>query len=377
MFLRTWMIVWKEFIQISRDWRTLAVVIFLPLLMLTIYGYAINFDLKHLALGVRDEDRTAESRAVIDAFSRGIYFNVVAWLDSPREVTRALDAGRVKAVLVIPRGYAADILAGRTGQVQLVVDGSDSTSASTGIGYAGAIIQEHSTEVTVRALNRRGLTATENFLPVEARLRYWYNPEQKSTNYIVPGLVAVLLMMMSTLLTAMTVVREKERGTIEQIIVSPLRPLELMIGKLIPYVVISFFDVIMIVVAGRVLFGVPLVGSASLLLGLSAIFLMAALGIGLFISALAPTQAAAQAAGVLISQLPSILLSGFIFPVSAMPKVVQWITMIIPARHFLVIVRSIFLKGVGIEVLWRPTLYLLVFGVCILALAARKFKKKL
>jgi ABC-2 type transport system permease protein len=377
VLLRTWMIVWKEFLQISRDRRSLAVVIILPLLMLIIYGYAINFDLRHLAVGVQDDDRTPESRELVDGFTRGIWFRIAARFDSPAATTRALDAGEVKAVIVIPRGYARDLASGRAGRVQFLVDGSDSTSASTAIGYANGIFQERSTAVTVAALRRKGISATENLLPVEARFRYWYNPEQKSTHYIVPGLVAVLLMMMSTLLTAMTVVRERERGTIEQIIVSPLRPMELMVGKLVPYVAIAFFDVILITVAGRVLFGVPMVGSASLLLALSAVFLTAALGIGLFISVTAPSQRAAQALAVLISQLPSVLLSGFMFPISAMPPVVQWITNVVPARHFIVIVRSIFLKGVGLEVLWRPTLILAGFGALILTMSARRFRKKL
>ncbi len=377
MFVRTFMIAWKEFIQIGRDWRTLAVVIVLPVLMLILYGYAINFDLKHLALGVRDEDGTAASRDMAGAFTRSVYFDVRAYLESPREETRALDRGLVKAVLVIPRGFAADLAAGRAGQVQLLVDGADSTTATTGIAYAEAIFQEHSSEVTIEAVRKKGIIDVDNFVPVDLRARFWYNPEQKSVNYIVPGLIAVIMMMMSSLLTAMTVVREKERGTFEQLIVSPLRPWELMLGKLLTYVVIAFVDVVLVIVAGRALFAVKFAGSPALLLALSSVFLMAALGIGLLISVVSPTQQTAMTIAMLASQLPSILLSGFVFPISAMPRPVQWLTNVIPARHFLVIVRGIFLKGAGLVYLWRPALILLGFGLLFLGVSSRRFKKKL
>jgi ABC-2 type transport system permease protein len=371
------MVIWKEFIQIFRDWRTLAVVIVLPVMMLVLYGYAINFDLKHLALGVLDQDRSEASRSLVRAFESGVYFDVRENLEGPGQVAPALDRGRVKMVLVIPSGFDRDLAAGRAAEVQVLVDGADSTSASTGIGYAQAIVQEFSIAVTLAAVRRMGVTDVDNFIPVEARTRFWYNPEQRSTSYIVPGLIAVIMMMMSSLLTAMTVVREKERGTIEGLIVSPLRPWELMLGKLIPYALIAFADLLLVVGAGRILFRVPLNGSPLLLLLMSAVFLMAALGVGLFISVASPTQQTAMTFAMLASQLPTVLLSGFIFPVSAMPEVVQWLTNIIPARHFLVVVRGIFLKGVGLEVFARQALILLGMGAFFLFVSSRKFKKKL
>jgi ABC-2 type transport system permease protein len=377
MLLRVGMIVWKEFIQIRRDWRTLAVVLVLPVLLLILYGYAINFDLRHVALGVEDLDRSPAARRLVDAFARGENFDVVASLASPAAVTRALDGGRVRAVLVVPRGYEADLDAGRTARVQVLVDGADSTTASTAIGYAAAIVREHSSAVTLEAVRRTGVIAREDFLPVEARLRFWYNPEQKSVNFIVPGLIAVILMMLSTLLTALTVVRERERGTIEQLIVSPLRPVELILGKTLPYVAIAFCDVVLVMGAGRVLFGVRIVGSIPLLLGFSAVYLMAALGIGLLISVLSPTQQTAMTIAMLASQLPTILLSGFIFPIRAMPPAVQAVTNVIPARHFLVIVRGIFLKGSGLRLLWPQALFLLLISAVTLGLAAAKFRKRL
>jgi ABC-2 type transport system permease protein len=377
MWLRTGIIAWKEFVQIVRDWRTLVVVIVLPVLMLILYGYAINFDLRHVALGVQDGDRSPASRRLVDAFDRGENFDVVATLASPAAATRALDAGAVRAVLVIPRDYAAELAGGRTAIVQLLVDGADSTTATTAIGYAGAIVREHSGAVTLAALRRRGLLVRDGFPPLEMRARFWYNPEQKSVNYIVPGLIAVILMMLATLLTALTVVRERERGTIEQLIVSPLKAHELILGKLVPYAVIAFFDVLLVMGSGRVLFGVRIAGSIPLLLALSVLYLVAALGIGLLLSVVSPTQQTAMTAGILASQLPTLLLSGFIFPIRAMPEVVQWLTNLIPARHFLVIVRGIFLKGNDLAQLWPQALALLAIGVLTLGLASRKFRKKL
>jgi len=377
MWLRTGVIAWKEFVQIGRDWRTLAVVVVLPVLMLVLYGYAINFDLRHIALGVQDEDRSPASRQLVDAFSRGENFAVAETVASPAAATRALDAGEVRAVLVIPRGYAADLAAGRTATVQMLVDGADSTSATTTIGYAGAIVREHSGAITLAALRRRGLLARDGFPPLEMRTRFWYNPEQRSVNYIVPGLIAVILMMLSTLLTALTVVRERERGTIEQLIVSPLRSYELILGKLVPYAMIAFVDVLLVMGAGRMLFGVRVVGSIPLLLALSVLYLVSALGIGLLISVISPTQQTAMTVGMLASQLPTMLLSGFLFPVRAMPELVQWLTNLIPARHFLVIVRGIFLKDNGLAQLWPQVLLLAGIAALTLGLASRKFRKKL
>jgi ABC-2 type transport system permease protein len=377
VILRTWMITWKEFVQIVRDARTLAVVVALPVLMLILYGYAINLDVKHLRLAVLDWDRSQASRDLIGVFSHGEYFDITAYPDSYDAVTEALDRGRVKAALVIPAAYSSDLASGRSVAVQLLVDGSDSTAASTAIGYAEAIIRRHSADITLAALQRAGLAAGVSYPPVDARVRFWYNPELRSTNYIVPGLIAVILMMLSALLTSMTVVRERERGTIEQLIVSPVMPYELMIGKLVPYVIIAFVDVIMVIAAGRLLFHVPLLGSPALVLVMSAIFLTAALGIGLLISTVANSQQTAMTIALMTSVLPTILLSGFMFPISAMPRPVQWLTNIIPARHFVVIARAAFLKGSGLDLLWRPGLVLLVFGLVTLGLSSLRFRKKL
>jgi ABC-2 type transport system permease protein len=376
MLLRTWMIIWKEFVQISRDARTLAIVVLLPVMLLVIYGYAINLDVNHLRLAVYDQDNSYQSRDLIGAFSHGEYFDIVASVRSNRAVTEALDDGLAKAALVIPPTYARDLASNRVAEVQLLVDGSDSTTSSTAIGYANAIVQQQSAKITVAALQRRGITPPAA-APIDARFRYWYNPELRSTNFIVPGLVAVILMMLSALLTSMTVVRERERGTIEQLVVSPVMPSELMIGKLLPYVIIAFFDVILVIAAGRLLFGVPLKGSPALVLALSAVFLTAALGIGLLISVASHNQQTAMTLAFMTTLLPSILLSGFIFQIRAMPVVLQIITNLIPARHFLVILRAIFLKGSGFVLVWKPALVLLIYGLVVLTLSAKRFHKKL
>lgn len=377
MLLRTWMIAWKEFVQVLRDRRTLTVVVVMPVLMLVLYGYAINLDVKHVQLGIDDHDRTRAARELVGAFSHGERFQVSAYFGREQEVTEALDQGRVKAVLVIPRGYSADLAAGRKSVVQLLVDGSDSTTASTALGYAEAILQQHSASISLAALRRAGLSRREAALPIATQTRFWYNPELKSTNFLVPGLIAVILMMLSALLTSMTVVRERERGTIESLIVSPVRPRELMLGKLLPYILIAFADVLLVMLAGSLLFRVPLTGSPVLVLVCSAIFLVAALGIGLFISTVSHSQQTAMTVAMIATQLPSMLLSGFLFPLSAMPAPVRWLTNIIPARHFLVIVRGVYLKGSGLPDVWAPALLLLGIGVGLLALSAARFKKTL
>ncbi len=370
------MITWKEFVQIFRDARTLAVVVAVPVMLLVLYGYAINLDVHNIWLAVYDQDRSQASRTLVGDFTNGRYFTLVEGADSYPEVVRALDRGRARVALVIPPTYAKDLAAGRTARVQVVVDGADSTTASTAIGYVNAILQQQSVQVAAEALSRRGLTVS-SAVPVDARFRYWYNPELRSTNFIVPGLVATILMMLAALLTSMTVVRERERGTIEQLLVSPVTSGELILGKLIPYVVIGFFDVLLVIAMGRLLFHVPLLGSPALVLVLSGVFLAAALGIGLLISVVSPSQQTAMTASFMATLLPTILLSGFIFPIRAMPRVLQWLTMLIPARHFLVILRGIFLKGNGFALLWQPTLILVAFAVLLLGVSAARSRKKL
>lgn len=374
---RIWMIMWKELLQISRDARMLTVVVVLPVFMLVLYGYAINFDVKHLPLAVYDQDGSQASRELIRAFSQSEYFDVTAMLHSDHAVTQALDHGDAKLVLVIPATYSADLADGQVTPIQVLVDGSDSTTASTAIGYANAMVQQHSATLSVQALQAAGVNTSGAVQPVDNRVRYWYNPELKSTNFIIPGLIAVILMMLAALLTSMTVVRERERGTMESLIVSPVMPLELMLGKLLPYVIIAFFDVVLVMVASVLLFRIPLVGSFVLVLVLAGVFLTAALGIGLLISTVATSQQFAMTVAVMATQLPSVLMSGFLFPISSMPPKVQLLTNIIPATHFIKILRAVFLKGSGITDLWQPAGFLLLIGLVVFGISTLRFQKKL
>lgn len=367
----------KEFIHILRDVRTMAVVVILPVLMLILYGYAINMDVRHLRTAVLDRDMSPTSRDFIRSLQHNEYFDVVQYLRSPGQVDELLNRGAVKLVLVIPRGFGRDLASGRSPQVQALIDGSDSTSATIAQGYVSGFVQAFSLEYIRQFAKRRGLPADRMVMPIDFRPRIWYNPEMNSTYFIVPGLIAVILQMLAALLTSLTIVRERERGTIEQLVVSPIMPYELMIGKIIPYVLIAFADVLLVLIVGRWLFHVPLRGSVALLMVHSGVFLLSSLGIGLLISVTARTQLVAFIAAMLGTMLPSVLLSGFMFPISAMPKALQLLTYLIPARYFIIILRGVFLKGVGPEVLWKHALPLVIFGVVAVAISAVKFQKRL
>lgn len=377
MWTRIRAVMRKEFIHILRDPRTLAVVIVLPVLMLILYGYAINLDVRHLRTAILDEDKTSISRKFIRSLQHNEYFDIVRYLDRPGQIDTLFARSEAKLVFVIPRGFGRDVAFGRSTQVQALIDGSDSTTATIAQSYVSGFIQMVSIDYVRQYARRAGLPAERLAVPIDFQPRVWYNPEMKSTHFIVPGLIAVILMQISALLTSLTIVRERERGTIEQLVVSPVMPHELMIGKIVPYVIIAFVDVLLVLASGRLLFGVPLRGSAVLLLLHSAVFLFASMGIGLLISVAARTQLVAFIAAMLGTMLPSVLLSGFMFPISAMPQALQYLTYLIPARYFIVILRGIFLKGVGPEVLWKPALSLIVFGVVALVVSARRFQKRL
>jgi len=367
----------KEFIHIIRDARTLAVVIVLPVLMLILYGYAIHLDVRHLRTAILDEDRTSVSRELIRSLQHNEYFDIVRYLDRPGQIDALLARGEAKLVFVIPQGFGREVALGRSPQVQVLIDGSDSAAATIAQGYVSGFIQMTSIEYARRRAARAGLPAERVTAPVDPQPRVWYNPEMKSTYFIVPGLIAVILMQVSALLTSLTIVRERERGTIEQLVVSPIMPYELMVGKMVPYVLIAFVDVLLVLASGRLLFGVPLRGSVVLLLLHSAVFLFASMSIGLLISVVARSQLVAFIAAMLGTLLPSVLLSGFMFPISAMPQALQYLTYLIPARYFIVILRGIFLKGLGGEALWKPALSLVVFGIVALVLSTRRFRKRL
>ncbi len=376
MWLRLAMIAWKEFKQIGRDRRMLGVTIVLPVFMVLLYGYGINLDVKHVRIAILDQDRSAASRRVIEAFGNSEYFNVVTFLESTREIDPVILGDVAKGVLVIPHRYGRDLARRRSVAVQFVIDGADSTTANTTLGYITGLLGQLSNEAGLETVRRAGVRRKE-LLPIENRFRNWYNPELRSANFIIPGLIAVVLMMLSALLTSVTIVREKERGTFESLIGTPVTAFELVLGKLLPYIVISYGDVVLILITSQVFFAVPFRGSLGVLFLLSGVFLVCALGIGLLISSRAPTQQIANMAAMVGTQLPAVLLSGFMFPITSMPEALQWVPQLIPASHFIVILRGLFLKGSGLAALAAPTAALVLFGSLVLIASARSFRKKL
>jgi len=367
----------KEFIEIRRDTRSLAFVLAMPAMMLFLYGYGISSDVKHVPLVVYDRDGTPAARELIRRLASTDHFTVTAEAASLRELRRSIDTGRAKVGLLIPEDFNRNLGAGRPAPIQFVVDGSDSNTAGIAIGNIAAISK--GLELAPRGLRPDVLIPLPSDLspPVELRTWVWYNPELRSSNFLIPGLTAVILMMLAALLTSLTVAREWERGTMEALIASPLRPHELMVGKILPYVVIGLVDVLFILLLALFWFRVPLRGSLPLLMVSSTIFLLGALGIGLFFSAATKNQQVAFQLSMLATMLPALLLSGFFYPIENMPPILQAVTAIVPARYFLVVIRGIFLKGVGVEVLWRELSFLAVFAVLMLFVSSAKFKKRL
>jgi ABC-2 type transport system permease protein len=334
-------------------------------MMLLLYGYAISFDVRHVPLAVQDRDLTKESRELVASFVNSTYFDLA--LDAPAgtDIGRLFQQRRVKAALVVPEGFGERVRGGRDAEAQILIDGADATTATAVLGYAEAIAAASSI-----ALRPGGFVP-----PIDYRPRVWFNPELKSSHFLVPGLIGFILMLTAVLSTALSVVREKERGTMEQLAVSPMGPGQLIAGKTFPYLVISLAAAVTIVVAARVLFGVEVRGSYLALLAATLLYLAGALGFGLLISTIADSQQVALQMALLASFLPTFLLSGFVFPISSMPPPVQGVTYIVSARYFLVALRAIALKGVGVAVLWPQILALLAWGVTILALAVARARK--
>ncbi len=377
MTSRIWAIMRKEFLEIWRDPRSLGFVLAMPVLMLLLYGYGISSDVKRVPLAVYDRDRQPPARELVRRFTSTEYFVEAVQVGSLRELRDAIDWGQAKVGLMIPEDFSQNLAAGRPAPVQFVVDGSDSNTASIAIGNIASISK--STELSPRDLRPQAFIRPkpENPIPIELRTWVWYNPELKSSNFLVPGLTAVILMMLAAILTSLTVAREWERGTMEGLIASPLRPYELMVGKILPYVAIGLVDVVLILLMAVFWFRVPLRGSLTLLMVSSTIFLLGGLGIGLFISAATRSVQVAFQLSILATMLPALLLSGFFYPIENMPPILQAITTLIPARHFLVVIRGIFLKGVGLAILWKELLFLGLFAALMLVASSAKFKKRL
>jgi ABC-2 type transport system permease protein len=365
----------KEFIQILRDPRTLVLVMVIPVMQLFLLGYAATNDVRNVPLVVYNQDQGPASRDLLDAYRVADYFGFTFEVYSEDTLRQLIDSGQARAGIIIPPDYSQRILAEGSAEVAFILDGSDPTVASTSLSAAQLIGQQHATQIMVQRLASRGLS-TAIKLPVEIRSQVWYNPDLISAYFMVPGMIGMILYALTSILTATAIVRERERGTIEQLIVTPIRPWELMVGKLLPYVILAFLNTLEVIVIGHYWFKVPVRGDLGLILGVSGLFLMSSLGIGLLASTIAKTQQEAMLI-VWMTLLPSLFLSGFFFPLEAMPKVLQWISYIFPLRYYLIIIRSLMLKGVGIAPIRGEVIALVIFGIAIMTLAARRFRKRL
>lgn len=365
----------KEFIHIFRDPRSLGMAIAIPILLLVLFGYALTLDVDNVPVIIWDQSESQASREFISHFRGSRYFSIQGYARNYHEVERAVDSGKSLMGLIIQRDFAGRIDSGRLAEVQVIIDGSDSNTATIAIGYADAVAQSYTFEVAIREIQRTG--GLKLNLPLDVRPRVWYNADMESKNYIIPGLIAVIMMVIAALLTSLTVAREWERGTMEQLISTPVKGRELILGKLLPYFIIGMFDVLLAVLLGEFLFKVPLRGSAALLFGMAAIFLAGALSLGMVISIVTKSQLLASQLAMVLTFLPSFLLSGFMYPIINMPKAIQVITYVIPARYFVSLLKGIYLKGVGLEILAIEAGLLTVFGTLMVALANLKFKKKL
>lgn len=363
----------KEFRQIRRDPLSLGMLIIVPALLLVLYGYALSFDVKHIPLAVLDGDRTQESRLFLDSLFQNPYFDLKQELSRPSEADSILCRGDARAVLIVPRGYSAKIDRGEEAEVQFLVDGAEANAASAAAGYLDALTDRTTRRLRVAALQRAGVAASFPLVTPEPRI--WFNPELNSAKFLVPGLVAMLLMLSAAITTCLSIVREKEQETIEQMMVSPVKPWELVMGKTLPYLVIGFATMILILVMGRILFDIRVQGSF-LLLGLATlVFLFAALSWGILISSITRSQQTAFTVAVITSLLPSIILSGLIFPIHNMPAPIQAVTYIVVPRYFVSSLREIILKGASFAVVWRDLACMVLLGVVFTILAVRTTRK--
>jgi ABC-2 type transport system permease protein len=356
----------KELRQIARDRRTLVILLFVPAFILLLFGYALNFDIRHVRLAVDDRDRSAASRSLISAFVNSGYFDLVAEVDAAG-TTRLMDRDEVRAVLVIPSGLARALATGRPAVVQVLLNGDNATTATTVMGYALTIVRNESVKYAPRP-------APPALISIEPRI--WYNPELRSALFLVPGLIAYIAMITAVVSTALSIVREKERGTMEQVRMAPLDAASFVVGKTIPYFAISLASALGIVVVSMALFGMPMRGSWPLLVLAMSLFLVGALGLGLLISSIADTQQVAFQVALLVSFLPTLMLSGFVFPIASMPRALQLVTYAVPARYFLVALRSIVLKGAGLNAYWLDLAALAAFALIVLALASVRLQRQ-
>lgn len=372
---RTKAVARKEFLHIARDPRSLIMALAIPLLMLLLFGYALTLDVDRIPTLIHDADQSPQSRELIEQLRGSRYFDIQGIAQSMAVIELAIDRDQCMLGVSIPRHFAKQILRGQEVQVQLLLDGSNSNTASIARGYAETVIQTHAMTLRAAALNRKG--GGVSAAAVEARLRVWYNSSLKSRNYIVPGLIAVIIMIISALLTSLTIAREWEMGTMEQLLSTPVRATELVLGKMAAFFSVGLIDLLLAIGVGVFIFQVPLRGSLGLVIAISCLFLFGALGWGILISAIARQQLLAFQMGILSSFLPALLLSGFIYAIENMPAVIQVISYIFPARYFVTILKGVFLKGVGLSILWTEVVFLVIYAVVVFVIATRKLQRKI
>ena len=372
---RLFSIIRKEFIQITRDKRTLVIILVIPIIQLFLLGYSATSDIRNVPLAVFDQCRCAESRSLLDAYRAADYFRLAYDVGSEDEIRVLIEQGDVRGGIIIPPDYNAQLAEGKA-QVAFILDGSDATAGSTALAAATLIGQQHATALMMAKLERSGVNV-ENFQPpLQVRTRVWYNPDLVSSHFMIPGVIGMILYAITSILTATAVVRERERGTIEQLIVTPVRPWELVTGKIAPYIILAFIDTLEVLAIGHWWFGMPVRGNFGLILACSGLLLLSGLGIGLFASTIANTQQEAMLT-VFMTLLPSIFLSGFFFPLEAMPLVLRWFSYIIPLRYYLIIIRALLIKGVGAGPIMPEIIALTIFGILIMTAAAVRFRKRL
>ena len=373
MMLRLRTLIWKEFIELRRSPQLLRLVLIAPVVQLTLMGYAATTDVKNVPVAVVDADRSPRSRQLIEQFAASPYFDIAVEQTDVRAIEGDIASGRAWLALVIPSGFGRQVdrpvgAGGTQPMVQVIADGTDANSSGVALGYVQGLVSEFNA--------RRAAEAGGGSGPVDGRVRVWFNPDLESRNFMVPGVLALLLMIVTANLTSMAIVREREQGTLDQLYVTPIGRWELVLGKLLPYGLVGLVDVLLVVAVAVFWFEVPLRGSVSLLLGASLVYLLCTLGLGLFVSTISSTQQQAMMTATFFFLIPMIYLSGFIFPIENMPQVIQWVTTLIPLRYFLVIVRGIFLKGVGFDVLWPQFAAMGAWGVTVLTLAALRSRRR-
>jgi len=372
---RTLAMAQKEWVQIVRDRRSLVLSLGLPIAMLFLFGYALSMDVTQVKTAVYDQDKTPLSRSLIEKFSHTEYISICKYINSAKEISSLLDKGQIIMAFVIPRDFEKRYMSGKDVDVQLLVDGSDASSAMVATGYVKMIMFEFNNDLTLKGLKKSGINDFK--IPVDVRTRVWYNPQLKSKNFIISGTIVVVMAIISALITSLTIAREWERGTMETLITTPVRKYEIYFGKLIPYIMIVLFDVVVTASAGYFIFDMPIKGSIVELYIVSLLFLIGTSGLGMLISSSTRNQLLAVQGAVALTYMPSILLSGYIFPIKNMPAVIQGLTYLVPARYLIFYMKGITMKGIGYTLMWSQIIFLVLYAVIVMAISLKKISFKL